>query len=509
MLRAMWPCSAALVLTLSVPEQDRGSGGGATSPPTGERAPSALRTLWKVPLASTSFGGGAVADVNGDGIVDVAFCTYFGDSKVRVLSGKDGKEIWTFDAATRPGAGDACLDASCRFVDLDGDGGLELVVPISNSSQVLAFDAATGARRWTYQAGAGECIDTPPWIGTIDGALRVVVGTFKGRLHVIDGRTGAAARTVQVVGSGAVQSCPVVMDLNGDGHEDLVATSFKGDGQLVAADGAVRGDAKEGDATAPRSGPAELARSLWRMQTDSTMLYHGPSVGDLDGDGAADLVIGAYDGKVYAVKKDGTKLWTTGKIEQYIMGPTAIADLDGDGTSEVIVAGDKVTVLRGRDGSVVWSAPVDTARSGAAPVWSVTRGVSVADMDGDGSPDLCALNGRGMFKVMRGRDGVVLYEFDAGSLCQRAVTMNSHLPLVADFDGDGRVDVFFVVGQGNGQKPSESEGVAVCLTGFGGAAKNKDGSLNGWFMHRHDQQNTGNVVTPLPELLRKRIAVGR
>ncbi len=512
MLQATWRCSAAIVLGLSIVPQRDGAGGavGELAPPTaGANSPRGLRVLWKVPLASTSFGGGAVADVNGDGIVDVAFSTYFGDSKVRVLSGKDGKEIWAFDASTRPGAADACLDASCRFVDLDGDGGLELVVPISNSSQVLAFDATTGTRRWTYQAGAGECIDTPPWIGTIDGALRVVVGTFKGRLHVIDGRTGAAVRTVQVVGSGAVQSCPVVMDLNGDGHEDLVATSFKGDGQLVAVDGAALGALKEGDTPVPTPKPAELARSLWRMQTGSTMLYHGPSVGDLDGDGSADLVVGTYDGKVYAVKKDGTKLWTTVAIERYIMGPTAIADVDGDGTSEVIVAGDKVTVLRGRDGSVVWSAPVDTARSGAAPVWSVTRGVSVADMDGDGSPDLCALNGRGTFKVMRGRDGAVLYEFDAGSLCQRAVTMNSHLPLVADFDGDGRVDVFFVVGQGNGQKPSESEGVAVCLTGFGGAAKNKDGSLNGWFMHRHDQQNTGNVSTAFPEVLRTRLGAGR
>ena len=487
----MWrfACVSCLGLLAQPLSQQQGAAG---SPP-----PSPLRVLWSVPLKSTSFGGGAVADVNGDRIVDVAFCSYFGDSKVRVLSGKDGQEIWTYDASSKPEKGDACLDASCRFVDLGDDGSLELVVPVSNTSQVIAFDAATGAKRWTYEAGVGECIDTPPWIGLIDGAARVVVGTFKGRLHVIDAGSGSRVRTVQIVGKGAVQSCPVVMDLNADGRDDFVATSFNGDGRVVAADGAAD------DKTAPDVPPA--VHELWHVQSGSKMLYHGPSVGDLDGDGAVDFAIGTYDGKVYAIRKDGTPLWTTAAIERYIMGPTVIADIDGDGKPEVIVASDKITVLRGHDGSVVWSMPFETV----AGAWSVTRGVSVADMDGDGKPDLCALNGRGLFKVLRGADGATLYEFDAAPLCPHKLAMNSHLPLIADFNGDGKVDVFFVAGHGSSQKPDEGVGVAICLTGFGGPAQAKDGSPNGWFMHRHDQLNTGNVTTPLPESLRKRIAFER
>jgi outer membrane protein assembly factor BamB len=508
----MWRFACALALGMSA--QGHGQNERAVSPPPSastSASSSPLRVLWSVPLKSTSFGGGAVADVNADQILDVAFCTYFGDSKVRVLSGKDGQEIWAYDAATKPAKGDACLDASCRFVDLGSDGSLELVVPVSNTSQVFAFDAASGAKRWTYEAGYGECIDTPPWIGSIDGAVRVVVGTFKGRLHVIDAVAGTRIRTVQIVGKGAVQSCPVVMDLNADGRDDYLATSFNGDGRIVAADGAARDDlpatqpapVQGEDNNKPATPPA--VHELWHVQSSSKMLYHGPSVGDLDGDGAADFVIGAYDGKVYAMRKDGTKLWTTEPIERYIMGPTAIADVDGDLKPDVIVASDKVTVLRGHDGSVVWSVPFDSASS----AWSVTRGVSIADMDGDGMPDLCAMNGRGIFKVLRGSDGATLHEYDAAQLCTHKVTSNSHVPLIADFDGDGKVDVFFVVGYGSSQKLDEGTGVAVCVTGFGGPARTKDGALNGWFMHRHDQHNTGNIATPLPESLRKRLTLER
>lgn len=447
-----------------------GLAGIVVQPATAPERPPVPRVLWTVETSSNSFGGAAVADVDGDGGLDLAFGSYFGDSKVRVLRGKDGSEVWSFEAGSGGGKGDACLDASCKFADLDGDGRLELVIPISNTSQVMAFDAATGARKWTYEAGYAECIDTPPCIADTDGDGKpeVIVGTFKGRLHVIRGTDGSGLAAFKVA-TGAVQSCPVVMDVNADGVQDYIAANFRGDDCLHCVSG-----------NAVQHGPPDANEELWRLQTGGWM-YHGPAVGDLDGDGAMDLVIAAYDGKVYACRaSDGKELWTAAPGERYYMSPMAIADVDGDGRPEVIAAGEKVTVLR-RDGTILWSVPACPENTYEA----ITRGPSIADLDGDGSPDLACLNSAGLFRVYRGRDGVVLYEFDAKSVYTHEISSGSHGPAIADLDGDGKLDVFFVVGADG----KDGHGMGICLTGF-------EGRGEGWRMLRHDLGNTGNVATP-------------
>jgi outer membrane protein assembly factor BamB len=338
------------------------------------------RLLWKTPLRSNSFGGGAVADVDGDGRLEIAFATYFGDSAVRVVNGEDGSPVWTWQGVNE------CLDASVRFVDLDGDGKLELVVPVSNSSHVHAFDAATGKLRWTYKAGHGECIDTPPLIDDVtgDGDLEVVVGTFKGKLHVMRGKDGKGLRTFRVA-PGTVQSGATLMDLDGDGVRDFVAANFRGDHKVHAISG------KDG-------------ASLWTVQTGNHM-YHGCSTGDLDGDGVPDLTIGSYDGCVYAIRaKDGHVLWRVATGDTYIMSPTVHVDLDGDGKQEVVSVSQRVTAIDAT-GEVRWQSPVVSARSHLGAV----RGASVADLDGDGGPDLAVVAQNGLFRVFRGTDGKVIY----------------------------------------------------------------------------------------------------
>lgn len=435
------------------------------------REPQTPTLKWTFPLKSPSFGGGAIADADGDGAMDVAFATYFGEARVHVLRGKDGSSLWSYHDPDP--ARDDCYDASCKFADL-GDGSLSLVVPCSSGCRVLALDARTGAVVWNTYLGDGECIDTPPFVGPVDaaGTKGVVVGTFKGKFHVLGGADGKVLRSLAIA-PGAVQSCPIVMDLNGDGTPDFIGGNFRGDHAMHAVDGT---DGHE----------------LWSVKTGN-FIYHGPSLWDPLGDGKPHFVFGSYSGKVYSVDAAGNPDFVAEPGERYIMAPTAILDIDGDGKDECIATCEHVTCINGK-GEIVWKSDV-TAKSG----WdSVTRGVAIADLSGDGRQDLAYLTGDGFFKVLDARDGSLLYSYDASGVCGegKKVSQSSHCPVIGDLDGDGLLDVFFVVGGMEERKdgePMKRYGAAVCLGGFAGKAS----ATNQWPMFRHDASNTGNVRTPI------------
>lgn len=137
------------------------------------------------------------------------------------------------------------------------------------------------------------------------------------------------------------------------------------------------------------------------------------AVGDVDGDGIADIIAHAFDHKLVCLNRDGSVKWTTGELDRdpnwelYLTigggfidysyaGSPIIADLDNDGHPEVVSGR---TVLNGADGSVKW---VGAGSRGRA--WDLSsdhlyweffpdqeQPVAV-DLDGDGRLEVVAGN---------------------------------------------------------------------------------------------------------------------
>lgn len=155
--------------------------------------------------------------------------------------------------------------------------------------------------------------------------------------------------------------------------------------------------------------------------------------------------------------------WTDSAIHagyNQIINTPSVVDLDGDTFPEVIVVTSKndntafnqtgvafVRALDGRDGTEKWAAGVDAYKNGAGtptdPDYSVgpRDTPAVADIDGDGKPDivaaarnggLIAFNGDGSFKWKSTKhDGVTPY---TGSFESMAIA-------IADMDNDGKAEI--------------------------------------------------------------------
>jgi hypothetical protein len=166
------------------------------------------------------------------------------------------------------------------------------------------------------------------------------------------------------------------------------------------------------------------------------------SIGDLDGDGALDLVLVKgrhWPGKSRVLLGDGRGRIRAahdlaGKAYRSYSG--RLADLDGDGDLDVVLSNDtpdpKLTFLNDGKGRF------RLGSSYGDPRWD-TRNASVADLDGDGRPDIVIANrtdkepvGYVCLNQGKGRFEAACTAFARGSATSIAP---------ADFDRDGLVDL--------------------------------------------------------------------
>lgn len=273
----------------------------------------------------------------------------------------------------------------------------------------------------------GASGESPPLLADLDGVPgdELIVATADGLVHAFrpDGTelTGwpVAQDEAELAGS-AVRSgflaSPAVADLMGPGRRAVVIAGL--DGKVYAWDAGGRAVPGWPVPTKVPPGPDPTNPVL-----ESTV-FSSPAVADLDGNATngPEVVVGGGDGRVHAFHADGGTVdgWPVllhdpadpGTRPAKIASSPAVGDIDGDGQSEVIIGSGegrgatvRVFALRG-DGTLQpgWPARLPALTASGIPLvgTGVPQSPALADTDGDADLEVAIAGFTTFFHLLEG-----------------------------------------------------------------------------------------------------------
>jgi hypothetical protein len=268
----------------------------------------------------------------------------------------------------------------------------------------------------TIQPSANQVINMPVVVDLDqDNVPDVVIVTSEtyesnnpGYLRALDGKTGVekwdASADVYAAGNEVnPRGTPAAADLDGDGVVEIVAPKMGGGAIAFRVDGSLYWRSTLADGQTPYTEA---------MNSVTTAIAH------MDGDGSPEIVMGGVVLDAQGRVRSGQGRGRAGANDANYGAVSIIADVDGDGNQDVVTGAAAWSVT----GDVIW----ENGMSDGYP--------AISDLDEDGKPELIVIS-QGQVRVHDAATGKML------ATVKMPGNGRGGPPTVADFDGDGRMEI--------------------------------------------------------------------
>jgi len=361
------------------------------------------RVNWSFESGQRIRGGVVVADLDLDGSMEAVISSF--DGKIYVLNAVNGAEKdslllnvpYNADANHSEFQG---MDAGPVVGDVDGQPGLEIVV--GDRAGNLSVLSATADLIWQYPTNSG--ISRQALIADLNSSHsgnEILFTNVSGSVLLLN-RSGSLIWQRNLHG---VTSAPALWG------ELLVLAAVHTDGTTTV------------HALWPANGSTRWQTTL------QAAVEGGASISDVDDDGHPDLFMGDDSGTICRINgTSGAILWGR-QLTGVVRSPPALGDLDGDGFMEAVVGhGRYLVAWNATDGTKLWEVTTAddlTSQPTIADLHPARAGLEVVAGGLDRKLWLISADGEPLWVVE-----------DAGSWIIGS-------PAVADVDGDGSLEVVY------------------------------------------------------------------